>query len=52
MAFDFVQKYEVPLVENPMSKFTYEKYFGIFQQSRFTEKYHYLQRHFKAKIVE
>tara|TARA_Y100001001_G_C7885349_1_gene266218 strand:- start:9 stop:161 length:153 start_codon:yes stop_codon:yes gene_type:complete len=47
MALDFVQKYEVRLVEIPSSKFTYEKYFGIFQQSPFTRKYHYLEPHFR-----
>jgi hypothetical protein len=52
MALDFVQKYELLLVGIPLSKFTYEKYFGIFQQSLLTEKYHYLQPHFKAKTLE
>lgn len=39
------------MVEIPSSNFTYEKYFGIFQQSLLTEKYHYLQRHFTPKII-
>tara|TARA_B100000949_G_scaffold131814_1_gene116113 strand:- start:856 stop:1011 length:156 start_codon:yes stop_codon:yes gene_type:complete len=49
MTLDFDQKYELPLVVIPSSNFTYEKSFGIFQQRILTEKYHYLQRHFKVK---